>query len=125
MSDAEIPPWTVKGIPQEARDRMNSAARRADMRLGPWLIMAADQAIERERSGFGIAPQRVLQGPPGPPEGFTTLEEAERLGALLERLTEASHGKRAVTLARKALAQRLQCLLLPVTVSAPPRIPRQ
>ncbi|GAC1481699.1 MAG: hypothetical protein NVS2B11_07020 [Acetobacteraceae bacterium] len=65
--------WTVKNVPPDKRTLMNSAARRADMTLGEWLVDTAEKRIAAERTSR-IEPQAVIEhngasheASPGPP----------------------------------------------------------
>lgn len=116
MSDQATPdppnPWTVKGMPMDARARANSAARRADQTVGEWLQSAIDLKIQVERSGTTILPE--------PDPGMTSayqpagsLEIVTKLAELLPRMTAEAGGSRIlVALGRKVMTQHLQALLL-------------
>lgn len=116
-----VGPWTVKGVPAEARAEINRAAKRADQTVGEWLQAAARLAIQAERQGPpGPAPVEEQ----GPPPAYVArnmgaaLEAVERLTAVLPGLT-TEDGKLA-DLARKVIKQNLTLLDV---ASRPPKGP--
>ena len=120
MSDeapsGEVKPWTVKGVPQEDREWINRAAKRADQPVGPWLISAAKLAVDVERHGMpaSYAPADVRPSEASPPASRVgSVEIVERITAVIPGLTtEARGGGQLAALARKVVAQHLRALLL-------------
>ena len=62
MSGSEnekLGPWSVKGVPYEAREAFNAAAKRAIVPVGEWLVVAGNEKIATER-------MQAMRGNTGP-----------------------------------------------------------
>jgi hypothetical protein len=115
MSDStqQVNGWTVKNVPVDARERINSAAKRADQNVGEWLQAAAERHIQAERNGQ-MTP--IPAPEPGKPEAYQpagSLDVVRQMVEILPALSvpDTKLGAHA-TLARKVLRQHMEALLL-------------
>ena len=119
-----IPPWTIKGVPQAERDKMNAAAKRAQMTLGQWLIETARLRTERER-GF-IADGRAVPCPASPEALPAADLSPADLAALMMALPSLAEGRRCGRLAqdvRRLLKHQLG-RYLPAADQSPRALPQ-
>lgn len=84
LSDS-VKPWTVRGIPPEARNAAIEAAKRSDMNLGEWLDRAIRAQIQQEIQSVR------LPVPVGQPvsDSQTALADVERIAASFRDLAAA------------------------------------
>lgn len=88
QSDA-IKPWTIKGIPPEARNAAITAAERADQTIGEWIARAIRQTIQADRKADRApVPLENTQVRPSAPQ--VDVDTIERLTQAAARLAEAS-----------------------------------
>ena len=106
---AKLNGWTVKGVPYEAREEFNAAAKRAMIPVGEWLILAGREKIGGERVKRAPAPH-PFSGPLGVP----TIAD---LAVLMRELPGLSNTKGCTVLAfkvRKIVAAGLADYLPPL-----------
>lgn len=87
-SDA-IKPWTIKGIPPEARNAAIAAAERADQNIGEWIARAIFTAIKADRQADRTpVPIENAQVRPSAPQ--VDMDTIERLTEAARKLAEAA-----------------------------------
>lgn len=87
MSDDQsdrVKPWTIKGIPPEARNAAIAAAEREKQNLGEWIARAIRSQIQSDRQASRTP---VVVGPEVQPRA--DLGEIERIVALTAQLAAA------------------------------------
>lgn len=113
--DAQVQPWTIKGMPRERRDAINAAARRADMTVAEFIWDACEVRIQADRLPMGTVPARHTGSSLTPyreasPGGAASVDELEKLTALAMRLSADEVKKRktdTLKAARRAVIARL------------------
>lgn len=87
-SDPAAKPWTIKGIPAEARNAAIAAAERARQPIGEWVSRAIRSQVQADHQGSRAAvPVRPQAAPPSDPAA--DLAQLERLVALAASLSAA------------------------------------
>lgn len=88
---SDIKPWTIKGIPPEARNAAIAAAEREDQTIGEWISRAIRQTIQADRQ-VDRAPVPLEQPQVRPSDPAVDLTSLERMMAIAERV-HAMSGK--------------------------------
>jgi hypothetical protein len=100
-----VKPWTIKGIPPEARNAAIAAAGREKQPIGEWLARAIRAQVQSDRQA-DRAPVPIQPSDPA-----TGLDTIERMIAMARSLAEASGApppKQVQRLAYGLLRDRLQ-----------------
>ncbi len=116
------PPWTVKGVPEEDRERIRRAAERMDLPIGKWIIAASDFAAAH---GMTPPPPQGLhsgspqEAPEDAPARVGPLESLERLVGVMERLQGVKRAGAVEALGRQVLKQWMATALSDAHTLAP------
>lgn len=110
MSDSSPKPWTIRGVPQEARETAIEAATRADLDLGPWVAHAIRQTAASDRGG--LAGEVIPSGQSDTPSDRSSMEVVAMLTAGLGQIGETKGCGGVAERMRLVLDQHLARLAL-------------
>lgn len=84
-------PWSIKGIPPQAREAAKEAARREGLTLGAWLVRQIEEASEEAQQAAAAAQPLALPAPPK--EDPVAVSDPRLLSALESVAKMLEHGE--------------------------------